>query len=302
MKKVVIGFFVFLAILFAAAALVPLLFKDKIKQALDKEIAKNIDATVIYETDDVSLSLLRDFPNMSLGVDNLLIVGQDSFATDTLARIPSFRMGLDLMSVITGNRVKINTITLNDPTIRLLVLKSGKANWDIFISDTAATADTDTTASDFRMAIKKWEVNNGTLLYDDLSIPFGLAAYNVRVRFVVPHGSRLICTTPRAESGGGHLVWQLGKLSPGEDRTVEMQLMPTAEGEIGSVATVSYSAQASVKTRCTMPQLAIRMTAPAKVMIGQQQRAVQDAALAGHGHGLAADTPAGLEAGEDALT
>ena len=178
MKKVVIGFFVFLVLLFAAAALVPLLFKDKIKQALDKEIAKNINASVIYQTDDVSLSLLRDFPNMSLGVENLLVVGQDSFATDTLAKIPSFRMGLDLMSVIGGN-MKINNIKLDDPTIRLLVLKSGKANWDIFVPDTAATAETDTTASNFRVAIKKWEVNNGTLFYDDLSIPFGVAAYNV---------------------------------------------------------------------------------------------------------------------------
>lgn len=180
MKKVVIGFFVFLAVLLAAAALVPLLFKDKIKEALDKEIAKNINASVIYATDDVSLSLFRDFPNMSLGVENLLVVGQDSFATDTLAKVPSFRMGLDLMSVISGNRVKVNNIKLDDPTIRLLVLKSGKANWDIFITDTTITAEADTAASDFRMAIKRWDINNGTLYYEDLSIPFGLAAYNVR--------------------------------------------------------------------------------------------------------------------------
>ncbi|MBD1397420.1 AsmA family protein [Pontibacter sp. JH31] len=180
MKKVVIGFFIFLVVLLAAAALVPLLFKDKIKQALDKEIAKNINATVIYETDDVSLSLFRDFPNMSLGVEDLMVVGQDSFATDTLAIIPSFRMGLDLMSVIGGSQLKINNIKLENPTIRLLVLKSGKANWDIFIPDTATTVDADTAASDFRMAIKNWDINNGTLFYDDLSIPFGLAAYNVQ--------------------------------------------------------------------------------------------------------------------------
>ncbi len=179
MKKLVIGFFVFLALLFAAAALVPFLFKDKIKQALDKQIAKNINANVIYNTDDVSLSLFRDFPDMSLGVENLTVVGKDSFATDTLARIPSFRMGLNLMSVITGNELKVNKITLDDPIIRLLVLKSGKANWDIFIEDTTAATPADTAASDFRMAIKGWDVNNGTLFYDDLSIPFGMAAYNV---------------------------------------------------------------------------------------------------------------------------
>ncbi|MBJ6117639.1 hypothetical protein JAO76_05525 [Pontibacter sp. BT310] len=179
MKKVVIGFFVFLAVLLAVAALVPVLFKDKIKQTLDKEIAKNINANVLYQTDDVSLSLFRDFPDISLGVENLAIVGIDSFATDTLAQIPSFRMGLDLMSVIAGDELEINSITMDEPKIRLIVLKSGKANWDIMKPDTAALTLADTTASDFKIGIKKWDVNNGTLFYDDLSIPFGMAAYNV---------------------------------------------------------------------------------------------------------------------------
>ncbi|MCI0332284.1 MAG: hypothetical protein L0228_03535 [Planctomycetes bacterium] len=100
----------------------------------------------------------------------------------------------------------------------------------------------------------------------------GQAAEGVVIRDEVPHGTKLVSTTPEAQNAGGHIVWELDKLSPGEDRTVEMQLMPVSEGEVGSVATVSYSAQASVKTKCTMPQLAIRMTAPAKVMIGQEQR------------------------------
>jgi uncharacterized repeat protein (TIGR01451 family) len=98
------------------------------------------------------------------------------------------------------------------------------------------------------------------------------AASDVVVRDEVPQGTRLVSTSPNAQPNGSQLVWQLGKLSAGEERTLEMQLMPTTEGEIGSVATVSYAAQASVKTRCTMPQLAIRMTAPERVMIGQEQR------------------------------
>ncbi|TPE45541.1 AsmA family protein [Pontibacter mangrovi] len=179
MKKVAIGFFIFLALLLAAAVLVPVIFKDKIKLALDQQIENNINAQVLYETDNVSLSLLRDFPNLSLGVESLTVVGVDSFATDTLAQIPSFKMGLNLLSVF-GDELKVNSITLDDPVIRLLVLKSGKANWDIMKEDTTATAETDTAASDFNMAIKGWQVNNGTIYYDDLSIPFGFAAYNVQ--------------------------------------------------------------------------------------------------------------------------
>jgi uncharacterized repeat protein (TIGR01451 family) len=97
------------------------------------------------------------------------------------------------------------------------------------------------------------------------------AADNVTIHDEIPQGTQLVSTSPAATTEGSRLVWQLGKLSPGEDRTIEMQIMPKSEGDIGSVATVTYSAQASVKTHCTMPQLAIRMTAPSEVMIGKQQ-------------------------------
>ncbi len=100
----------------------------------------------------------------------------------------------------------------------------------------------------------------------------GQVAEEVTIRDEVPQGTKLVSTTPTAVSDGSRLVWQLGKLSAGEERTIEMQVMPTAEGEIGSVATVTYSAQASVKARCTMPQLALRLTAPNQVMIGGEQR------------------------------
>jgi uncharacterized repeat protein (TIGR01451 family) len=100
----------------------------------------------------------------------------------------------------------------------------------------------------------------------------GQTADEVVIRDELPQGTRLVNTTPRAESDGSHLVWPIGALSTGEERTVEIELMPTAEGEIGSVASVTYAAQASVKTRCTMPQLAIRMSAPSTVMIGHEQR------------------------------
>jgi uncharacterized repeat protein (TIGR01451 family) len=88
----------------------------------------------------------------------------------------------------------------------------------------------------------------------------------------VPQGTRLISTSPRAEESASKLVWQLGTLSVGEERSVEMLLMPIAEGEVGSVATVTSSTQASAKARCTLPQLALRLTAPRQVMIGGEQR------------------------------
>ncbi len=97
-------------------------------------------------------------------------------------------------------------------------------------------------------------------------------AMDVVVRDEAPAGVQLMTTTPQAEASGSQLTWALGVLSPGEERTLEMELTPLEEGTIGSVATVSFAASASVSTKCTKPQLAIRMTAPSQVLVGQQQQ------------------------------
>ena len=97
------------------------------------------------------------------------------------------------------------------------------------------------------------------------------AAYNVQVRDEVPKGTQLVGAAPRADVNGSQVVWNLGTLSVGEERIVEMELLPTEEGDLGSVASVSFASQASAKVRCTRPELALRLSANPRVMIGQQQ-------------------------------
>ncbi len=96
-------------------------------------------------------------------------------------------------------------------------------------------------------------------------------AADVEIYDQVPKGTRLLGTTPQAGRGPhGEIVWAVGPLRPGEEAKVEMQLMPTAEGEIGSVATVHFGADASVRSMATRPQLVVESTAPKKVLIGDQ--------------------------------
>ena len=95
-------------------------------------------------------------------------------------------------------------------------------------------------------------------------------AQNVQIRDEIPLGTELVGTAPRANVSGTDIVWDLGTLSPGEQRTVEMELLPREEGELGSVATVSIAAQASAKSRCTRPELALRLSAQPQVHIGEQ--------------------------------
>ena len=98
-----------------------------------------------------------------------------------------------------------------------------------------------------------------------------VAASDVEIRDLVPKGTRLQGTTPQASPGPhGELVWAIGTIRPGEESTVEMQLMPTAEGEIGSVASVHFGAAASARSIATRPQLVVETAAPNKVLIGDQ--------------------------------
>jgi uncharacterized repeat protein (TIGR01451 family) len=97
------------------------------------------------------------------------------------------------------------------------------------------------------------------------------AAQQVVVRDEAPLGTQLVGTAPKAAVTGSLVQWDLGTLSPGEERTVEMELIPTDEGELGSVATVNFAAQATARARSTRPELTLRLTSPPRVMRGQTQ-------------------------------
>lgn len=93
-------------------------------------------------------------------------------------------------------------------------------------------------------------------------------AENVVLTDQVPAGAKLISSNPTAQVEGSRLVWRLGAIEPGENRTVEMRIEPTREGPLGSVATVTMDASASVTTTCTRPELAVRMSGSGRVLIG----------------------------------
>jgi uncharacterized repeat protein (TIGR01451 family) len=94
-------------------------------------------------------------------------------------------------------------------------------------------------------------------------------ATDLVVRDEVPKGTKLIDTSPSAARiEGSQIVWELGSLEPNQETLVTMQVMPLSEGEVGSVATVTFNTQASVRTRCTKPELVLEHTAPRRVLSG----------------------------------
>ena len=170
MKKVFYAVMVFLLLLLLVAVVVPILFKGKILDLARKTANENVNAKINF-SDDITLNLFSNFPDFTVGFNNLSIIGMNEFENDTLLYLKEFSASLDLMSVIKGDQIKIRKVYLNQPYINAIVLKDGKANWDIAKSgsDSAAQEPLDTSSGQFHIALKKLEVKNAVIKYNDLA-------------------------------------------------------------------------------------------------------------------------------------
>lgn len=163
-------------ILLILLIVLPFIFKDKILQFVKDEINNNVNAKVDFK--DYSIGIFKTFPNLYIELNQLSVVGINDFEGDTLAYLPEFTASLDIMSVF-GNQIKVKSIKFDKPIVNLLVLKNGKANWDIAKESTDTTQTTDTTASHFALALKKLELNGANIKYNDESLNMKFIAQNL---------------------------------------------------------------------------------------------------------------------------
>ena len=173
-KVFLISLGILILLILAAAIILPVVYKGHIVQYAKTEANKSLNASLDFDN-NISLSLFKNFPDFSLEVNKLIIINKVPFEGDTLVNIGSFSTTLDLMSVIRGDKIKIKSIILDRPYIHLKVLTDGTSNWDIAIKskDTLKKEGKDTT-SNFKMALQKYIINDGKIIYDDKSYNFYL--------------------------------------------------------------------------------------------------------------------------------
>jgi hypothetical protein len=171
MKKILIVLLSALAVTLLILIAVPFLFKDKIKAAVDEAIAQNINANVHYDTEKLGLSIFSNFPNISVSLGDFSVVNNAPFEGDTLASVKEFKVVVDIMSLISGDKMVINSVLLDQPKMLVQVTKDGKASWDITKPSADTSSTTSSEPSNFSLSIKKWEIVDGYLIYNDLSLP-----------------------------------------------------------------------------------------------------------------------------------
>jgi hypothetical protein len=166
MKKLIISITIIIGIIIATLIIVPFFFKDKLVDLIKQQANKNINATVNFNN-NIGLSLIKNFPNFTINIKDLSVIGINDFEGDTLISWDNLEATVDVMSVINGEQIIIRKILVESPVINAKVLANGKTNWDITKSVSSKNQNTDTAQTKFNLSLKKLKINNANIAYND---------------------------------------------------------------------------------------------------------------------------------------
>ena len=162
-KGLIIGLSI-VGVLFAALLILPYAFRGKIMTLAKEQVNKKILAKVDF--DDFSLSFIRHFPNATVRVGNMRIVGVGEFAKDTLISCEKVDLVLNLKSLFSDKGYEIRKLQFSNPHVLAHVLANGKNNWSIMKTDTTLQKP-DTTKSSFNLKLKDFVIKNADIVYWD---------------------------------------------------------------------------------------------------------------------------------------
>ena len=110
--------------------------------------------------------------------------------------------------------------------------------------------------------------------------------FGFRVEHDMPPGLQLIETRPKATVVGDHLIWQIGRLDPGQELRLEVVVRPEPGVKINPSDLASFEATYSqnlyFQSRVVHPKLAARLLGPAEAEVGAVVEFTLDVASIGN--------------------
>ncbi|HEY8258793.1 MAG TPA: AsmA-like C-terminal region-containing protein [Gemmatimonadales bacterium] len=157
-----------LALVLVLLVVLPFLFRGKIEDRVKLEANNSLDAKVDWR--GLGLTFFRNFPNLTLTMDDLSVANTGKFQGDTLAAIRHFRVVLDLASVLGnvmgGKPIVVRAVELDQPRLRLIALEDGTANWDI-TKKTAEVSPQAKPAKPMAISLRSFEIRDATVAFDN---------------------------------------------------------------------------------------------------------------------------------------
>jgi hypothetical protein len=174
LKRIFWIFLILIGLIIGAMIAIPYFFKDELLEAIKQTANDNLQATLDFE--DANLSFFRQFPQLSVQMDELSIKGKGVFEGISLVQAKTVEAAVDVMSVIQSDRpVDIRSIQLDEPDVRIYVLKDGSANYDIAVASETTSQDTSSANLEgLRILLQEYGISNGRFIYEDQTADIAL--------------------------------------------------------------------------------------------------------------------------------
>jgi AsmA-like C-terminal region len=155
----------------------PWLLKGKIIHLVKANINRNLRAHVNFT--DVDISLFRHFPKISIGLDNVQATCVGEFQDDTLFYASQLDMVCDIRSLISGDSIRLYSLTLNEPRIHAVTHKNGHSNWNILETDAGTNGYIDSSYRPFSLRLQRYVIHKGYIDYTDEKRDMHIVAVNL---------------------------------------------------------------------------------------------------------------------------
>jgi hypothetical protein len=187
MKKALRILLITLGVILLLLILLPILFKSKIESVVKEKVNEEVHATVDWSR--FSLSFFRGFPDLSINLHQVSVVGLEPFEGDTLVGLERFELRVNPFSAIRKNIV-VKSILVDRPFVNGLVLEDGTANWDITSgSDPETVVEEEETTeegggSSMTLSLKRFAILDGRIYYIDQesAIDASLEGFNLELQ------------------------------------------------------------------------------------------------------------------------
>lgn len=171
MKKFVKVLITVVVVILAVALIVPIALRGKIADIVKTEANAMLKARLDFEKLDISL--LRHFPNASVELKGLMLVGEgEPFAGDTIVAARRISVVVNLMSLFGDGGFEVTKVILADLALHARKLADGRVNWDVMKPSDEAPATAGETvaeedASSFRLSVRDFRISGATIRYED---------------------------------------------------------------------------------------------------------------------------------------
>ncbi|TWT58752.1 hypothetical protein KOR42_21380 [Thalassoglobus neptunius] len=93
-------------------------------------------------------------------------------------------------------------------------------------------------------------------------------ATRVEVQARLPQNIRVVNTEPKPDQSETFLGWEFAELKPGQQKTIKVSMIPFQRGAINADASVRFSGNARGVFEVAEPMLALKLTGPQEVHVG----------------------------------